>query len=625
MRKRRFRPVVRLEVEQGMPEAVRDMLLRELQYEVPEQVATLGDEDVYPVERPDGPARAARAGGRGRGPVAAVSPRAAPARAAGPGAQRLRAAARRDRCWSPFPATPSAARWSGWCWTRRRTRTCVAIKLALYRTNSRSRDRGGAVAGGGEGKQVVALVELTARFDELSNIQWARHLRSFGIHVIYGMPGLKVHAKIALIVRREPAGIRRYAYIGTGNLNASTAAFYTDLGLMSADPALGAELNEVFNTLTGGVAARRLPAAAGRADHHAQPLHGDDRARGGARARRRRGAHRRQVQRPGGPRDDRRALPRLAAPGCGWTCWCAASARCGRGWRGSPRTSACTARWGATWSTSASSASTTGATPEYYIGSADWRTRNLSRRVEVAVPVVRPRAPRAAGRHPGARPGAPRPVGAGRGRHLLPAPGAGAARAARPRGPVPAADHDPGHMTRSWWMQMTSIRAAVSVAALVLLPAASARRRWTRSRRRTATASSGTQTCRVASESVALPDDMDEIQRRRAGPARAGCVLDPRRLRRGPRAVRGGPQGRLVGRVVVSGARNRDWEDMAIGPCPGGDCVYVADIGNNRPGSRNELVLYRAPLPQPTDSATPPAEVFRARFPGGGRDRRRCS
>ena len=103
-------------------------------------------------------------------------------------------------------------------------------------------------------------MELTARFDELSNIQWARHLRSFGIHVIYGVPGLKVHAKIALIVRREGGEVRRYAYVGTGNLNAATASFYTDLGLMTADPAVVADLNEVFNGLTGGAGPRGLRA-----------------------------------------------------------------------------------------------------------------------------------------------------------------------------------------------------------------------------------------------------------------------------------------------------------------------------------------------------------------------------
>jgi hypothetical protein len=175
-------------------------------------------------------------------------------------------------------------------------------------------------------------------------------------------------------------------------------------------------------------------------------------------------------------------------------------------------------------------------------------------------------------------------------------------------------------MTRSWWMQMTSIRAAVSVAALVLFAGCERAAAVDEAPLPDGTASSGAQTCRVVSRSVALPDDMNES---------SGAALDPRApgvfwthgdSGADPVLFAVDVQGRLVGRVVVSGARNRDWEDMAIGPCPGGDCVYVADIGNNRPGSRNELVLYRVPLPQPTDSATRPAEVFRARFPGGGRD-----
>lgn len=172
-------------------------------------------------------------------------------------------------------------------------------------------------------------------------------------------------------------------------------------------------------------------------------------------------------------------------------------------------------------------------------------------------------------------------------------------------------------MTPLRWMQMPLLRAAVSVAALVLSAACDGPAQGEEEPRAD---TAGAQTCRVASRSVALPDDMNES---------SGAALDPRApgvfwthgdSGADPVLFAVDAEGRLVGRVLISGARNRDWEDMAIGPCPGGDCVYVGDIGNNRPGSRNELVLYRAPLPQPTDSATRPAEAFRARFPGGGRD-----
>ena len=135
----------------------------------------------------------------------------------------------------------------------------LAIKQTLYRTSA-SDDP----AIGGEqavvemlrhaalaGKQVVVLVELRARFDEAANITWARLLEDAGAHVVYGVAGLKTHSKILLVVRREAGGLRRYAHIGTGNYNPKTAVLYEDLGLFTADPDIGSDLSELFNTLTG--------------------------------------------------------------------------------------------------------------------------------------------------------------------------------------------------------------------------------------------------------------------------------------------------------------------------------------------------------------------------------------
>jgi polyphosphate kinase len=101
------------------------------------------------------------------------------------------------------------------------------------------------------GKQVAVLVELQARFDEANNITWARTLESFGVHVAYGLPGLKTHCKTALIVRKEGDGIRRYAHIGSGNYNSRTARIYTDLGLFTCSPSIGADVSDLFNALTG--------------------------------------------------------------------------------------------------------------------------------------------------------------------------------------------------------------------------------------------------------------------------------------------------------------------------------------------------------------------------------------
>jgi len=127
----------------------------------------------------------------------------------------------------------------------------LAIKMTLYRTSGDSPIVNALIKAAENGKQVVALVEIKARFDEENNILWARRLEQAGVHVVYGLVGLKTHTKTTLVVRREENGIRRYVHIGTGNYNSKTAKLYTDLGLMSCDPDLGADLTDLFNHLTG--------------------------------------------------------------------------------------------------------------------------------------------------------------------------------------------------------------------------------------------------------------------------------------------------------------------------------------------------------------------------------------
>jgi len=127
----------------------------------------------------------------------------------------------------------------------------LAIKLTLYRTSGESPIISALVRAAQAGKQVTAVVEVTARFDEERNVEWAKRLEEAGAHVIHGVHALKTHAKILLIVRREPDGIRRYLHLGTGNYNDRTARLYTDLGLLTVDEELGIDGSSFFNALTG--------------------------------------------------------------------------------------------------------------------------------------------------------------------------------------------------------------------------------------------------------------------------------------------------------------------------------------------------------------------------------------
>ncbi len=247
---RRFGEVVRLEVQQGMPEALRQLLLEELRESEDPEMAPLTGREVHE------PGRLLDLGDlhalAGLDLPELRDPPFVPVTPVELRDGRLVFDAVRERdllVHHPFDSFPGTV--ERFLDEAAHDEHVLAIKMTLYRTSGDTAVVRALTEAAQAGKQVAVLVELQARFDEANNITWARTLESFGVHVVYGLPGLKTHAKVALVVRREPDGIRRYVHIGTGNYNSKTARTYTDFGLLSCNEALGADVSELFNTLTG--------------------------------------------------------------------------------------------------------------------------------------------------------------------------------------------------------------------------------------------------------------------------------------------------------------------------------------------------------------------------------------
>jgi polyphosphate kinase len=255
-KRRPYGAVVRVEVEQAMPQAVRDLLLRELQFDEVEAVSTLGPGDVYQAGTfVDFGALRELAGlphpALQYPPFQGVNPFADDPSIF----ERLKQGDVLVR--HPYEAFDATV--ERFFAEAADDPAVLAIKLTLYRAGGRSRIVDALLRAAGAGKEVFVFVELKARFDEERNVDWARRLEDGGIHVVYGLVKLKTHCKTALVVRREGDAVRRYVHVGTGNYNATTAALYTDLGLLSADADLGADVNDLFNELSGSSRAPESP------------------------------------------------------------------------------------------------------------------------------------------------------------------------------------------------------------------------------------------------------------------------------------------------------------------------------------------------------------------------------
>jgi len=246
LRRRRFGRAVRLELASGAPLEVRELLEREIDVDADDVFELVGPLDlgglwsVHAVDRPDL-----------KDPVWMPVTQARLASSDDDQRMSFFQQLRRGDVLVHHPYDSFSTSVEEFIRQASADPKVLAIKVTLYRTTRDSAIIHSLIRAADSGKQVVALVELKARFDEQANIEWARSLEKAGVHVVYGLVGLKTHTKTTLVVRDEPSGIRRYCHVGTGNYNPKTARLYEDFGLLTCDPAVGADLTQLFNFLTG--------------------------------------------------------------------------------------------------------------------------------------------------------------------------------------------------------------------------------------------------------------------------------------------------------------------------------------------------------------------------------------
>lgn len=241
----RSSPAVRLECEEGMPDRILGLLMRELEisrddvHTLPGPLDLSGLWDLYTLDRPDlkdDPFKPTT-------PPELSTPDDSPA--------DVLAVMRRGDLLLHHPYQSFATSVQRFVEQAAHDPDVLAIKQTLYRTEGQSAIVDALAEAAQAGKQVLVLVEVKARFDEQANIEWARMLERAGCHVVYGVVGLKTHCKLCLVVRQESNGLRRYMHLGTGNYNAGTARLYEDIGLLTANDSMGADVSDLFNYLTG--------------------------------------------------------------------------------------------------------------------------------------------------------------------------------------------------------------------------------------------------------------------------------------------------------------------------------------------------------------------------------------
>ena len=382
--RRRFGPPVRLEVEDDIDDHVLDLLSRELQISDRGHLPVPGPLDlralfvVGDLERSD-----LKYDPSSRSP----SPTSPPPRAAKPG--DIFAAVRGKDVLLHHPYDSFSTSVQAFIEQAAADPRVLAIKQTLYRTSGDSPIVDALIDAAEAGKQVLAVVEIKARFDEVNNISWARKLEQAGVHVVYGIVGLKTHAKLCLVVRQEAEGLVRYCHIGTGNYNPKTARNYEDLGVLTCDPQVGEDLSACS---TSSPATRPQPVQAaprGAAD-------GPVRAHRADRDRRSRSATRGpagriifKVNSIVDEADHRRALPRLAGRR-GVDIWVRGICALRPGVEGLSENIKVRSTLGRFLEHSRVFWFAGGGEPVVYIGSADMMHRNLDRRVEALVRVTDP-------------------------------------------------------------------------------------------------------------------------------------------------------------------------------------------------------------------------------------------